>query len=63
VCVAVRRHPEEEWHTDHPAVGQRLLGALLFGARFAYSRLPKIGMRLVFENDLMTSPLVEIRPD
>ena len=61
VCVAVRPHSEVDWRTRHPAVGQRLLGALSLGVRFAYSKLPKIGMRVVFSNDVMTSPLIAIR--
>ena len=62
--VAVRDNETRSWQQDHRAVGQQLVGGILVtesaGWRVNFDGA-ELGERLCFSNDLMTSPLVEVR--
>jgi hypothetical protein len=64
-CVAVRSQAEPEWSKAHRAVGQKLIGSIKMQGAYEIL-LGKIALagRLVFTNDLMTSPVrsIELAP-
>ena len=63
-CVGVRSDAGE-WASTHRALGHMLEGSLGFSTGGGYEMgppdAPRVGHRLCFSNDLLTSQLVEIR--
>jgi len=62
VCEAVRARGQDGWFLSHKALGQRLLGGIDTDAKFHFNQVVSAGMRLVFENDVFTSPVVSVKP-
>lgn len=61
VCTGVRSHAANAWMMAHPAIGRRLLGGIAAGGKYAFAKYPNVGMRLVFDNDVVTSPVIGVR--
>jgi hypothetical protein len=65
VCVAVRTRVTSAMRRDHPAIGARLIGARIRDSSFVFFSSPaepQAGQRVIFDNDVMTSVVAEIRP-
>jgi len=57
-CVAVRDRSNQSWSRAHSAVGARLIGSIRMDGPIAFiPAAVHIKGRLVFSNDVMTSPV------
>ena len=62
-CVGVRRIDTGEWYDYHRALGTQLLGSIGFDgdARgVTFGERPKVGQKLVFSSDILTSTLQHV---
>ena len=62
-CVAVRNPKTGEWHPQHQALGQKVVGGIAFlpsGSLSVSYGDAQIGQKICFANDIMTSPVVRI---
>jgi hypothetical protein len=65
VCVAARRSDNDPWDNRFSnVIGTELIGGMCDGGpnRPMVTESPSVGYRLIFTNNIATSPVVDVRP-